>query len=113
MTPDQLAASYSPEHGNHVTSDQLKAGLAKVRAENSWSRHAALDGGRGRADRSREPLKRAHPQGAIIATFAVDVRLPLPAVCPDCGADVLAGVDIEGPPPPSPFNALRIRRTER
>lgn len=29
--------------------------------------------------------------------FAVDVRLPLPAACPDCGADVLAPADIEGP----------------
>ena len=28
--------------------------------------------------------------------FAVDVRLPLPATCPDCGADVLARADIEG-----------------
>ena len=28
--------------------------------------------------------------------FAVDVRLPLPAVCPDCGGDVLARADIEG-----------------
>ena len=30
------------------------------------------------------------------AQFAIDVRLPLPAVCPDCGADVLARADIEG-----------------
>ena len=46
--------------------------------------------------------------------FAVDVRLPLPASCPDCGADVLARADIEGPDPPGrpPFNALRIRRTK-
>ena len=28
--------------------------------------------------------------------FAVDVRLLLPAVCPDCGADVLSRADIEG-----------------
>ena len=28
--------------------------------------------------------------------FAVDVRLPLPAVCPDCGGDVLSCADIEG-----------------
>ena len=48
-----------------------------------------------------------------LTQFAIDVRLPLPAVCPDCGADVLARADIEGPPPPKPFNALRIRRTER
>ena len=47
--------------------------------------------------------------------FAVDVRLPLPAVCLDCGVDVLARADIEAPEPPirPPFNALRIRRTKR
>ena len=44
--------------------------------------------------------------------FAVDVRLPLPAVCPDCGADVLARADMEAPAPPGRplFNALRLRR---
>ena len=46
--------------------------------------------------------------------FAVDVRLPLPAVCPDCGADVLASADIKGGAQPRlPFDLLRIRRTER
>ena len=30
------------------------------------------------------------------AQFAIDVRLPLPTTCPDCGADVLASADIEG-----------------
>ena len=46
--------------------------------------------------------------------FAVDVRLPLPAVCPDCGADVLASADIKGEAQPRlPFDRLRIRRTER
>ena len=46
--------------------------------------------------------------------FAVDVRLPLPASCPDCGADVLARADIAGPDPPGrpPFNGLRIRRAK-
>ena len=46
--------------------------------------------------------------------FAVGVRLPLPAVCPDCGGDVLARADIEAPEPPRrpPFNALRLRRTK-
>ena len=46
---------------------------------------------------------------------AIDVRLPLPAVCPDYGADVLARADIEGPSPPRRplFNALRIRRAKR
>ena len=28
--------------------------------------------------------------------FVIDVRLPLPATCPDCGADVLASADIKG-----------------
>ena len=43
-----------------------------------------------------------------------DVRLPLPAVCPDCGADVLASADIKGGAQPRlPFDPLRIRRTER
>ena len=48
------------------------------------------------------------------AQFDIDVRLPLPAVCPDCGGDVLARADIEGPDPPAqpPFNALRPRRTK-
>ncbi len=33
-----------------------------------------------------------------LTQFAIDVRLP--AVCPDCGADVLARADIEGPSRP-------------
>ena len=47
--------------------------------------------------------------------FAIDVRLPLPATCPDCGADVLARADIEGPESQRqlPFDAPRIRRAER
>ena len=47
--------------------------------------------------------------------FAIEVRRPLPATCPDCGADVLASADIEGPSPPvqPPFNVLRIRRVKR
>ena len=45
--------------------------------------------------------------------FAIDVRLPLPTTCPDCGADVLARADIEGPVPRPPFNALHVRRTKR
>ena len=28
--------------------------------------------------------------------FVIDVRLPLPAVCPDCGADVLASAGHQG-----------------
>ena len=31
-----------------------------------------------------------------LTQFAIDVRLPLPAVCPDCGADVLARADFRG-----------------
>ena len=32
-----------------------------------------------------------------LTRFAIDVRLPLPARCPDCGADVLALAQIEAP----------------
>ena len=46
--------------------------------------------------------------------FVIDVRLPRPATCPDCGADVLASADIKGEAQPRlPFDGLRIRRTER
>lgn len=47
--------------------------------------------------------------------FAIDVRLPLPATCPDCGADVLASADIEEPSPPGrpAFNAPRSRHSKR
>ena len=31
-----------------------------------------------------------------LTQFTIDVRLPLPATCPDCGADVLASADITG-----------------
>ena len=46
------------------------------------------------------------------AQFAIDVRLPLPAVCPDCGADVLARADIEGETGQGrlPFDARTKRR---
>ena len=48
-----------------------------------------------------------------LTQFAIDVRLPLPARCPDCGADVLASADIKGEAQRQlPFDALRIRRTE-
>ena len=46
--------------------------------------------------------------------FAIDVRLPLPATCPDCGADVLARADIKDEAQPQlPFDPTRIRRTDR
>ena len=49
-----------------------------------------------------------------LTQFAIDVRLPLPATCPDCGADVFASADITGEAQPRrPFNPLRTRRTER
>ena len=50
-----------------------------------------------------------------LTQFAIDVRLPLPATCPDCGADVLSRADIEGPGTQRrlPFAPPRIRRTER
>ena len=31
-----------------------------------------------------------------LTQFAIDARLPLPATCPDCGANVLANADITG-----------------
>ena len=42
---------------------------------------------------------------------AVDMRLPLPATCPDYGNDVLARADIEGPETQRqlPFDPPRIR----
>ena len=43
--------------------------------------------------------------------FAIDVRLPLPAVCPDCGADVLARARRRGTGNAAlPFDPTRIRR---
>ena len=49
-----------------------------------------------------------------LTQFSIDVRLPLPATCPDCGADVLASADITGEAQPQlPFRPLRTRRTER
>ena len=50
-------------------------------------------------------------QGCL-TQFEIDVRLPLPATCPDCGADVLTRADIEGGATPrrQPFNAIRLQR---
>ena len=50
----------------------------------------------------------------LVSRSSPDVRLPLPAVCPDCGADVLARADIEEPETQrrQPFAAPRVR-TER
>ena len=47
--------------------------------------------------------------------FAVDVRLPLPAMCPDCGANVLARSDIKAPVAQRrlPFDAPRVRKVRR
>ena len=47
------------------------------------------------------------------AQFAVDVRLPLPATCPDCGADVLARADIEGPAAQRQPRSVRDRAGRR
>ena len=64
------------------------------------------------------PERRQTVAGACLGCrtrFAVDVRLPLPTVCPDCGADVLACSDLEAPGSPgrAPFNAARMRRAKR
>ena len=67
---------------------------------------AATPGGSLAGRGGRETVAGKWP--GCMTQFAVDVRLPLPATCPDCGADVLTLADIEGPPR-RPFNALRIR----
>ena len=50
-----------------------------------------------------------------LTRFAIDVRLPLPARCPDCGADVLALSETEAPGTQRrlPFGAPRIRGVKR
>ena len=50
-----------------------------------------------------------------LTQFAIDVRLPLPARCPDCGADVLARADIKGPATQRrlPFDTPRVRGVKR
>ena len=47
--------------------------------------------------------------------FAIDVRLPLPVKCPDCGDDVRARADIEAPgtQPRLPLGPPRIRGGKR
>ena len=44
--------------------------------------------------------------------FAVDVRLPLPAACPDCGADVLARGGHRGSGPAVPAAVQRAADPE-
>ena len=50
-----------------------------------------------------------------LTRFAINVRLPRPARCPDCGADVLALADIEAPGTQRrlPSGAPRIRGVKR
>ena len=50
-----------------------------------------------------------------LTRFAIDVRLPLPARCPDCGADVLALSETEAPGTQRrlPFGPPRIRGVKR
>ena len=50
-----------------------------------------------------------------LTRFAIDVRLLLPARCPDCGADVLALSETEAPGAQHrlPFGAPRIRGVKR
>lgn len=46
--------------------------------------------------------------------FDIDMRVPLPAKYPDCGADVLARADIEGSARParSGFDTPRIQKAK-
>ena len=45
--------------------------------------------------------------GSDADKVALVVRRPLPATCPDCGADVLAHADIEGPGAAGPAGVQR------
>ena len=44
--------------------------------------------------------------------FTIDVSLPLPATCPDCGAAILAHADIEGPGDAGPAGVQRDANPE-
>lgn len=54
-------------------------------------------------------------EGAAFPAGGPTRWLPLPATCSDCGSDVLAGADIEGPAAQRrlPFDAPRVRRAKR
>ena len=70
VTPDQ-SGRVVPEHRTHVTSDQFKAGLVEVRDETGWSRHAALDGDRRRANRDASgpaPVKIPAARGVLVGS---------------------------------------------
>ncbi len=43
-----------------------------------------------------------------LARFAVDVRLPSPATCPDCGGDVVAAGEVEPVTRHLPFDGPRL-----
>ena len=42
-----------------------------------------------------------------LTRFAVDVRLPVPATCPDCGGDVVAAAQVEPVTRRLPFDGPR------
>ena len=44
---------------------------------------------------------------SCLTRFAVDVRLPLPATCPDCGGDVVAAGEVEPVARRLPFDGPR------
>ena len=49
-----------------------------------------------------------------LARFAVDVRLPSPATCPDCGGDVVAAGEVEpGDAPPAVRRSASTARPVR
>ena len=99
-----------------VCADESSASDRKIRVRSvcSSARHASDLPSTARSDEIDCVATIGKCLGCL-TQFAIDVRLPLPAVCPDCGADVLARADIKGPFPPGrpPFNALRIRRAKR
>ena len=92
-------------------------------AGSSDGRHRARGGGEMSGSRllgahlpAMNPARRETVAGECLgcrAQFAVDVRLPLPATCPDCGADVLARADIEGPAAQRQPRSVRDRAGRR
>ena len=48
-----------------------------------------------------------------LARFVVDVRLPSPTTCPDCGAEVVAETEVEPVTRCLPFGEPRNRKVNR
>ncbi len=78
-----------PAAGNGIVSDQrlIGAHLPAMHPERRETRPGRCSG--------------------CLTRFAVDVRLPLPATCPDCGGDVVAPGEVEPVARRLPFDGPR------